>query len=53
MKIDKQSVIISTVVLVGSSVTQYLLYRHIDWAYSILTAIVFIVLAPYINKKNN
>ncbi|GAB6157039.1 hypothetical protein JCM39194_02390 [Desulfotomaculum varum] len=53
MKLDKPSVIISTVVLAGSSVTQYLLYHHIDWAYSILMAIVFVILAPYINKKNN
>ncbi|SHF02069.1 hypothetical protein [Desulforamulus putei] len=51
MKIDKQSAIISSIVLVGSSVTQHLLYGHIDWAYSILMAIVFIILAPYISRK--
>lgn len=51
MKFDKQSAIVGSVVLVGSSVTQYLMYDHIDWAYSILMAIVFVILAPYISKK--
>lgn len=51
MRIDKQSAIVGAIVLVGSSVTQHLLYGHIDWAYSILMAIVFIILAPYIGKK--
>lgn len=51
MQIDKQSAIVGTIVLVGSSATQYLLYQHIDWAYTILMAIVFVMLAPYIKKK--
>ncbi|WP_159438618.1 hypothetical protein [Desulforamulus ferrireducens] len=51
MQIDKQSAIIGATVLVGSAATQYVLYQHVDWAYTILMAIVFIMLAPYLKKK--
>ncbi|MDO7786535.1 hypothetical protein [Desulforamulus aquiferis] len=51
MNFDKQAALVGSIVLVGSAATQYFIYDHIDWAYSILMAIVFIILAPYITKK--
>ncbi|RYD05283.1 hypothetical protein N752_09930 [Desulforamulus aquiferis] len=51
MNFDKQAALVGSIVLVGSAATQYFIYDHIDWAYSILMSIVFIILAPYITKK--